>query len=196
MAALMEASPYITAYYRSGIHAFNTAWTVLIREAYSWFYFTSNIINRGWYIGSTSSRPLLEGSVRFASPTGRSISLSWLSIFTPNIINRGWYIGSTSSKPLLEGSVRFTSLTGRSSSLSWLKILTVLPYRRCVVIECNTKCKLLKVMCWESVSYIYTIVKYLATITHNRMISTLGLCDLEHSLTYQHEVFQTCFSGG
>ena len=32
------------------------------------------------YIGSSSSRPLLEHSVRFASPTGRSIFLSWLSI--------------------------------------------------------------------------------------------------------------------
>jgi hypothetical protein len=27
--ALMKASPYITAHYSSGIHAFNTAWTVL-----------------------------------------------------------------------------------------------------------------------------------------------------------------------
>ena len=34
----------------------------------------------GRYIGSSSSRPLLEHSVRFASPTGRSDSLSWLSI--------------------------------------------------------------------------------------------------------------------
>ena len=31
MPALMKASPYITAHYRSGIHASNTAWTVLIR---------------------------------------------------------------------------------------------------------------------------------------------------------------------
>ena len=31
MPALMKAFPYITAHYRSGIHASNTAWTVLIR---------------------------------------------------------------------------------------------------------------------------------------------------------------------
>ena len=29
MPALMKASPYITAYYKSGTHVFNTAWTVL-----------------------------------------------------------------------------------------------------------------------------------------------------------------------
>ena len=31
MTALMKVSPYITAHYRSGIHASNTAWIVLIR---------------------------------------------------------------------------------------------------------------------------------------------------------------------
>ena len=31
MPAHMKASPYITAHYRSGIHASNTAWTALIR---------------------------------------------------------------------------------------------------------------------------------------------------------------------
>ena len=30
MLALMKAFPYITTHYRSGIHASNTAWTVLI----------------------------------------------------------------------------------------------------------------------------------------------------------------------
>ena len=31
MPALMKVFPYTTAYYRSSIHASNTAWTVLIR---------------------------------------------------------------------------------------------------------------------------------------------------------------------
>ena len=31
MPALMKAFPYITANYRSGIHASNSAWTVIIR---------------------------------------------------------------------------------------------------------------------------------------------------------------------
>ena len=31
MPALTKSFPYITAHYRSGIHASNTAWTVLIR---------------------------------------------------------------------------------------------------------------------------------------------------------------------
>ena len=31
MPALMKVFPYVTAHYRSGIHAFDTAWTVLIR---------------------------------------------------------------------------------------------------------------------------------------------------------------------
>ena len=49
MAALMKASPYITAHYRSGIHASNTAWTVLIRYRGNVFTgtFTPNIIDRG-----------------------------------------------------------------------------------------------------------------------------------------------------
>ena len=78
MPALMKAFPYITAHYRSGIHASNTAWTTLIRyeATYSGGDFTPNIIDRDRYIGSSSSKPLLERSVRFASPTGRSDSLS------------------------------------------------------------------------------------------------------------------------
>ena len=48
MPALMKAFSYITAYYRSGIHAFNTAWTVLIRYRGNVFTgtFTPNIIDR------------------------------------------------------------------------------------------------------------------------------------------------------
>ena len=47
MPALMKAFPFITAHYRNGIHAFNTAWTVLIRYRSNVFtgYFTPNIIN-------------------------------------------------------------------------------------------------------------------------------------------------------
>ena len=48
MPALMKAFSYITAYYGSGIHAFNTAWTVLIRYRGNVFTgtFTPNIIDR------------------------------------------------------------------------------------------------------------------------------------------------------
>ena len=48
MPAHMKTSPYITAHYRSGIHASNTAWTVLIRYRGNVFtgYFYSNIIDR------------------------------------------------------------------------------------------------------------------------------------------------------
>ena len=51
MTAHMKASPYITAHYRSGIHASNTAWTVLIRyqATYSRGTFTPNIIDR-WLV--------------------------------------------------------------------------------------------------------------------------------------------------
>ena len=47
MPALTKAFPYITAHYRSGIHAFNTAWTVLIRYQGDVFKvsFTPSIIN-------------------------------------------------------------------------------------------------------------------------------------------------------
>ena len=48
MPAPMKAFPYITAHYRSGIHASNTAWTVLIRYRGDVFTvsFTPNIIDR------------------------------------------------------------------------------------------------------------------------------------------------------
>ena len=48
MPALMKAFPYVTAHYRSGIHASNTAWTVLIRYRGDVFtvLFTPNIIDR------------------------------------------------------------------------------------------------------------------------------------------------------
>ena len=48
MPALMKAFPYITAHYKSGIHAFNTAWTMLIRCLGDVFTvsFTPNIIDR------------------------------------------------------------------------------------------------------------------------------------------------------
>ena len=48
MPAHMKASPYITAHYRSGIHASNTAWTALIRYRGDVFMvsFTPNIIDR------------------------------------------------------------------------------------------------------------------------------------------------------
>ena len=48
MPAPMKAFPYITAHYRSGIHASNTAWTALIRYRDDVFTvsFTPNIIDR------------------------------------------------------------------------------------------------------------------------------------------------------
>ena len=48
MPAHMKASPYITAHYRSGMHASNTAWTVLkcYRGDVFTVSFTPNIIDR------------------------------------------------------------------------------------------------------------------------------------------------------
>ena len=81
MPALMKASPYITAHYRSGIHASNIAWTVLIRYRGDVFTvsFTPDIIDR-WVGILAAAQVGHQHSVRFASPTGRSDSLSWLSI--------------------------------------------------------------------------------------------------------------------
>ena len=78
MPALMKAFPYITAHYRSGSHTISAVWPTLTYST-QWRiheFLYPNIIDRGRYIGSTSSKPLLEGSVRLASPTGRSDSLS------------------------------------------------------------------------------------------------------------------------
>src|SRR6185503_4769447 len=81
MPVLMKAFPNITAHYRSGSHTISAVWPTLTyatqRRIHN--FFTPNIVDRGRYIGSSSSRPLLERSVRFASPTGRSDSLSRLS---------------------------------------------------------------------------------------------------------------------
>ena len=45
MPALMKAFPYITAHYRSGIYASNTAWTVLIRyrgNVFTGYFYSQN----------------------------------------------------------------------------------------------------------------------------------------------------------
>ena len=78
MPALMKAFPNITAHYRSGSHTIPAVWPTLTYATQCVFTssFTPNIVDRDRYIGSSSSRPLLERSVRFASPTGRSNSLS------------------------------------------------------------------------------------------------------------------------
>ena len=71
MPALTKAFPYITDHYRTGIHTIPAVWTTLsIRhwnrtvvdgELNSNFQtITPHIINRSWYMGSSSSRPLLE----------------------------------------------------------------------------------------------------------------------------------------
>jgi hypothetical protein len=81
MPPLIKAFPYITAHYRIDSHTISAVWTTLTYATQWRFhkFLTPNIVDRGRYIDSSSSRPLLERSVRFASPMGRSDSLSWLS---------------------------------------------------------------------------------------------------------------------
>jgi hypothetical protein len=76
----MKASPIITVHYRNSIctiTAVQTMLTYIVETTYSWGVpqyagvwtaiaipcaepYTPNIINQGWYIGSISSKPLLE----------------------------------------------------------------------------------------------------------------------------------------
>ena len=75
MPALTKAFPFITDHYRTGIHTIPAVWTMLniryrdnVLTAYRLWRgiefqlrtITPHIINRSWYMGSSSSRPLLE----------------------------------------------------------------------------------------------------------------------------------------
>ena len=66
MPALMNAFPYITAYYRSGIHASKTAWTVLIR-------YRGNVFTGYFY--SQYNRPMVN--ILAVAQVGHSLSATF-----------------------------------------------------------------------------------------------------------------------
>jgi hypothetical protein len=97
MPALMKASPNITVHYRNSIctiTAVQTTLTYVIETTYSqdtakcggiaipyYWPYTPNIINLSWYIGSISSRPLLEKQRSVRITDGKANSpVSWGSL--------------------------------------------------------------------------------------------------------------------
>jgi hypothetical protein len=98
---VMKASPNITVHYRNSIYtitAVQTTLTYVIETTYSrrvpqnagaWTAiaipcaepYTPNVVNRGWYIGSISSRPLLEKQRSVRITDGKAnFPVSWGSL--------------------------------------------------------------------------------------------------------------------